>query len=49
MVSISRRGEVEPFHAMDILAEANRLRARGHAGDFDGRRAAVRSGAGRGA
>ncbi len=29
MVSISRRGEVEPFHAMDILAEANRLRAGG--------------------
>ncbi len=25
----SRRGEVEPFHAMDILAEANRLKARG--------------------
>ncbi len=29
MVSISRRGNVEPFHAMDILAEANRLRAEG--------------------
>jgi aspartate/methionine/tyrosine aminotransferase len=29
MVSISRRGNVEPFHAMDILAEANRLRAGG--------------------
>jgi aspartate/methionine/tyrosine aminotransferase len=29
MVSLSRRGEVEPFHAMDILAEANRLKARG--------------------
>ena len=28
-VSISRRGEVEPFHAMDILAEANRLKASG--------------------
>jgi aspartate/methionine/tyrosine aminotransferase len=28
-VSISRRGEVEPFHAMDILAEANRLIATG--------------------
>ena len=28
-VAISRRGEVEPFHAMDILAEANRLRALG--------------------
>lgn len=25
----SRRGEVEPFHAMDILAEANRLRRGG--------------------
>ena len=30
-VAISRRGEVEPFHAMDVLAEANRLRAEGHA------------------
>jgi len=29
-VAISRRGAVEPFHAMDILAEANRLRAQGH-------------------
>jgi aspartate/methionine/tyrosine aminotransferase len=29
MVSLSRRGEVEPFHAMDILAEANRLKAQG--------------------
>ncbi len=28
-VAISRRGEVEPFHAMDILAEANRLKALG--------------------
>src|SRR5690606_24060240 len=28
-VSISRRGDVEPFHAMDILAEANRLKALG--------------------
>jgi aspartate/methionine/tyrosine aminotransferase len=28
-VSISRRGEVEPFHAMDVLAEANRLIATG--------------------
>jgi aspartate/methionine/tyrosine aminotransferase len=28
-VSISRRGEVEPFHAMDVLAEANRLKALG--------------------
>ncbi len=27
--SASRRSEVEPFHAMDILAEANRLRAAG--------------------
>ena len=29
VVSLSRRGEVEPFHAMDILAEANRLTALG--------------------
>lgn len=29
MVSLSKRGAVEPFHAMDILAEANRLRAAG--------------------
>lgn len=29
-VAISRRGAVEPFHAMDVLAEANRLRALGH-------------------
>ncbi|MER8825740.1 aminotransferase class I/II-fold pyridoxal phosphate-dependent enzyme [Mesorhizobium sp. M0938] len=29
VVSLSRRGEVEPFHAMDILAEANRLKAKG--------------------
>jgi aspartate/methionine/tyrosine aminotransferase len=28
-VAISRRGNVEPFHAMDILAEANRLKALG--------------------
>lgn len=28
-VSLSRRGAVEPFHAMDILAEANRLKAKG--------------------
>ncbi len=28
-ISLSRRGEVEPFHAMDILAEANRLAATG--------------------
>ena len=30
-IAISRRSEVEPFHAMDVLAEANRLRAEGHA------------------
>ena len=29
-VAISRRSAVEPFHAMDVLAEANRLRAAGH-------------------
>lgn len=29
-IAISRRGAVEPFHAMDVLAEANRLRAQGH-------------------
>ena len=29
-VSISRRGVAEPFHAMDVLAEANRLRDAGH-------------------
>lgn len=29
-VSISRRGDVEPFHAMDVLAEANRLKTLGH-------------------
>lgn len=29
VVSLSRRGEVEPFHAMDVLAEANRLKALG--------------------
>jgi aspartate/methionine/tyrosine aminotransferase len=28
-ISGSRRGDVEPFHAMDILAEANRLRRGG--------------------
>ncbi|MEW9808213.1 pyridoxal phosphate-dependent aminotransferase [Mesorhizobium sp. ZMM04-5] len=28
-IAISRRGDVEPFHAMDILAEANRLKAAG--------------------
>ncbi|MCA0274718.1 MAG: aminotransferase class I/II-fold pyridoxal phosphate-dependent enzyme [Proteobacteria bacterium] len=30
-VAISRRGEVEPFHAIDVLAEANRLKALGTA------------------
>ncbi len=29
-VSVSRRGAAEPFHAMDVLAEANRLAAAGH-------------------
>jgi len=29
-ISLSRRGAVEPFHAMDVLAEANRLKALGH-------------------
>jgi aspartate/methionine/tyrosine aminotransferase len=29
MSVLSRRGQVEPFHAMDILAEANRLRGKG--------------------
>lgn len=28
-VSLSRRGDVEPFHAMDVLAEGNRLKALG--------------------
>ena len=28
-IAISRRGEVEPFHAMDVLAEANRLKRQG--------------------
>ena len=28
-IAISRRSDVEPFHAMDILAEANRLRSEG--------------------
>ena len=28
-LAISRRGAVEPFHAMDVLAEANRLRTQG--------------------
>lgn len=30
VVSVSRRSAVEPFHAMDVLAEANRLKAMGH-------------------
>ncbi len=30
VVSVSRRSAVEPFHAMDVLAEANRLKALGH-------------------
>ncbi len=29
-IRLSRRGDAEPFHAMDVLAEANRLRAAGH-------------------
>lgn len=29
-ISLSRRGAVEPFHAMDVLAGANRLRDLGH-------------------
>lgn len=29
-IAISRRSAVEPFHAMDILAEANRMKAQGH-------------------
>lgn len=29
-VKISRRSDVEPFHAMDVLAEANRLGAQGN-------------------
>ncbi len=29
-VSLSRRGAAEPFHAMDVLAAANRLKAEGH-------------------
>ncbi len=28
-ISLSRRSDVEPFHAMDVLAQANRLRASG--------------------
>ncbi|MBB3591408.1 aspartate/methionine/tyrosine aminotransferase [Rhizobium sp. BK529] len=30
MFSISKRSEVEPFHAMDVLAEATKRRAAGH-------------------
>ncbi|WP_454849290.1 pyridoxal phosphate-dependent aminotransferase [Rhizobium binxianense] len=30
MFSISKRSEVEPFHAMDVLAEATRRKAAGH-------------------
>ncbi|WP_157014834.1 pyridoxal phosphate-dependent aminotransferase [Mesorhizobium xinjiangense] len=29
MISVSQRSAVEPFHAMDVLAEANRLKAMG--------------------
>ena len=29
-VAISKRGDVEPFHAMDVLADANRLKALGY-------------------
>ena len=29
MIPLSRRGAIEPFHAMDVLAEANRLMAGG--------------------
>lgn len=29
-ISLSRRGSIQPFHAMDILAKANRLKAQGH-------------------
>ena len=29
-ISLSRRGAAEPFHAMDVLAAANRLKAAGH-------------------
>ncbi|MCO5147186.1 MAG: aminotransferase class I/II-fold pyridoxal phosphate-dependent enzyme [Aquamicrobium sp.] len=29
-VAVSKRSAVEPFHAMDVLAEANRLKAAGH-------------------
>ncbi len=30
MPTLSRRSQVEPFHAMDVLAEATRRRAQGH-------------------
>jgi aspartate/methionine/tyrosine aminotransferase len=30
LFSVSRRSEVEPFHAMDVLAEATRRREKGH-------------------
>lgn len=30
MNALSRRSDVEPFHAMDVLAQANRRRAQGH-------------------
>lgn len=30
MIELSRRGDVEPFHAMDVLAEATKRRAEGH-------------------
>ena len=29
-IAISRRSAVEPFHAMDVLAQANQLKAQGH-------------------
>ena len=48
-LSLSRRGDVEPFHAMDVLAEANRLKALGQPVDLDGSRAAFRPGADGGA
>ncbi|MCJ9724806.1 pyridoxal phosphate-dependent aminotransferase, partial [Agrobacterium sp. BETTINA12B] len=31
MFSLSKRSDVEPFHAMDVLAEATRRRQAGHA------------------
>lgn len=30
LTTLSNRSAVEPFHAMDVLAEANRRRAAGH-------------------